>query len=67
MEGWERAGLHSDTDKRRPTLSSPLAVLETVTHCSRHVSPRNLTKKQCSTTIVFPGRPVEWNRLFVPY
>lgn len=31
LEGWERAGLHSDTDKRRPTLTSPLAVLETGT------------------------------------
>lgn len=31
------------------------------------LSPRSFTKKQCSTTIVFPGKPVEWNRLFVPY
>ena len=66
-EGGLKASLHSDTDKLRSTLSSPLAVMETVTCCSRHVSPRNLTKKQCGTTIVFPGKPVEWNRLFVPY
>lgn len=69
--GWvwsdPRANLHPDTDKHRSTVSSPLAVMETVTCCSRPVSPRSLTKKQCGTTIVFPGKPVEWNRLFVPY
>lgn len=62
-----RANLQPDIDKHRSTVSSPLAVMETVTCCSRPVSLKSLTKKQCSTTIVFPGKPVEWNRLFVPY
>lgn len=58
--------LHPDTDKHRST-SSPLVVMETATCCSQPASPRSLTKKQCSTTIVFPRKLVEWNRLFVPY
>lgn len=64
---WGRANLHPDTDKHRSPLSPPLAVMETATCCSQPVSPRSLSKKQCSTTIVFPRKPVEWNRLFVPY
>lgn len=65
--GWAGTNLHPDTDKHRSTVSSPLAVMETVACCSQPVSPRSLTEKQCSTTIVFPGKLVEWNRLFVPY
>lgn len=39
------ASLHPDTDEHRSTVSSPLAVMETVTCCSRPVSPRSLTMR----------------------
>ena len=65
--GWGGGNLHPDTDKHRSTSFPPLAVMETATCRSQPGSPRSLTKKQCSTTIVFPRKPVECNRLFVPY
>lgn len=67
VRGGEEPTFPPDMDKHRPSLSPTLAVMETATCCSQPVSPRSLTKKQCSTTIVFPRKPVEWNRLFVPY
>lgn len=71
FKGWVGLGfgtnLHPGTDKHVSTVSSPTALMETVTCCSRRPSPRSRTKKQCGTTIVFPGKAVEWNRLFVPY
>lgn len=65
--GGQGGNPHPDTDKHRSPSSPPVAVMETGACCSQPVSPRSLTKKQCSTTIVFPRKPVEWNRLFVPY